>query len=78
MNDDINMREIEELRGEILDFLMEKTEDSTISHAVIFNSILGILIQLVEFDSDGDIDKMRDLADKIKSAIIDYGVANEG
>lgn len=77
MNDDVNTEQVEQLRNETLDFLVEKLEKENMPSQVVLNAVLNILIQMVHIHSSGDVEVIRGTADRIKSAIIDYGVANE-
>ncbi len=75
-NDQLKIK-ILNLRNDIFDFILDKCKKESISTQIAFNAVLNVLADIVNMDCQGDINHIRDQADKIKSAIIDYGVYNE-
>lgn len=77
-NIDPEMEErVKELKDEMLNFLIRRLKSDNESTEVIFNAVLNILAQIVYTSNGGDIVTIRDTADKVKSAMINYGVHNE-
>ncbi len=76
-NDDTIQKEVKQLRDSLIDFLLETIDAREVRSDVVVNAILNILSQMVHISCEGDIDAIRDVADEVKSAMIDYGVAHE-
>ena len=68
---------IKGVRDDMLDFVMERLESQSESVEVVYNAVLNVLAQMTIAVCDNEMDAIKDTAETVRVAIIDYCEQNK-